>query len=147
MAVPVRAPLAQPGETRTIIAWTKEIGDPVSAGEPICEVETDKATVEIESQADGVLVAKLFDVGAEIPEDGPIAMVGKADEIGAADATIGPADAAPPEPGDAAPLRRNPPFRPNPPLHLRPLRHRRSRPRRAAWRFPRVRASGPRSCR
>ena len=100
MAVPVRAPLAQPGETRTIIAWTKEIGDPVSAGEPICEVETDKATVEIESQADGVLVAKLFDVGAEIPEDGPIAMVGDPDEIGAAE--IGTADAAA-EPGDAAP--------------------------------------------
>ena len=100
MAVPVRAPLAQPGETRTIIAWTKEIGDPVSAGEPICEVETDKATVEIESQADGVLVAKLFDVGAEIPEDGPIAMVGDPDEIGAAE--IGMADAAA-EPGDAAP--------------------------------------------
>ena len=100
MAVPVRAPLAQPGETRTIIAWTKEIGDPVSAGEPICEVETDKATVEIESQADGVLVAKLFDVGAEIPEDGPIAMVGDPDEIGAAE--IGMVDAAA-EPGDAAP--------------------------------------------
>jgi pyruvate dehydrogenase E2 component (dihydrolipoamide acetyltransferase) len=100
MAVPVRAPLAQPGETRTIIAWTKEIGDPVSAGEPICEVETDKATVEIESQADGVLVARLFDVGAEIPEDGPIAMVGDPDEIGAAE--IGMADAAA-EPGDAAP--------------------------------------------
>ena len=100
MAVPVRPPLAQPGETRTIIAWTREIGDPVSAGETICEVETDKATVEIESQADGVLVAKLFDVGAEIPEDGPIAMVGNPDEIGAAE-TIGAADDA--EPGDAAP--------------------------------------------
>ena len=100
MAVPVRAPLAQPGETRTIIAWTKEIGDPVSAGEPICEVETDKATVEIESQTDGVLVAKLFEVGAEIPEDGPIAMVGDPDEIEAAE--IGMADAAA-EPGDAAP--------------------------------------------
>ena len=99
MAVPVRPPLAQPGETRTIIAWTREIGDPVSAGETICEVETDKATVEIESQADGVLVAKLFDVGAEIPEDGPIAMVGNADEIGAAE-TTGAADAA--EPADAA---------------------------------------------
>ena len=84
MAVPVRPPLAQPGETRTIVAWTKEIGDPVSAGEPICEVETDKAAIAIESQADGVLVAQLFDVGAEIPEDGPIALVGSADEIGAA---------------------------------------------------------------
>ena len=97
MAVPVHPPLAQPGETRTVIAWTKEIGDLVSTGETICEVETDKATMEIESQADGVLVTKLFDVGAEIPEDGPIAMVGDLEEIGAK----GPAD--PPPPAVAAP--------------------------------------------
>ncbi len=107
MAVPVRPPLAQPGETRTIIAWTREIGDPVSSGETICEVETDKATVEIESQADGVLVAKLFDVGEEITEDGPIAMVGTAEEIGSteagvADADTKPADAAPPAPAEPA---------------------------------------------
>lgn len=113
MAVPVRPPLAQPGETRTIIAWTREIGDPVSAGDTICEVETDKATVEIESQADGVLVAKLFDVGAEIPEDGPIAMVGDAAEIGTTEAGVAeaaggvppsrPEPAAPPEPTAPAP--------------------------------------------
>lgn len=107
MAIPVRPPLAQPGETRTIIAWTREIGDPVSAGETICEVETDKATVEIESQADGVLVAKLFDVGEEIPEDGPIAMVGTAEEIGSTEAGVAetdtePADAAPPAPAEPA---------------------------------------------
>ena len=107
MAVPVRPPLAQPGETRTIIAWTREIGDPVSVGETICEVETDKATVEIESQADGVLVAKLFDVGEEIPEDGPIAMVGTAEEIGSTEAGVAeadtePADAAPPAPAEPA---------------------------------------------
>ncbi len=108
MAVPVRPPLAQPGETRTIIAWSKEIGDPVSAGEPICEVETDKATVEIESQAEGVLVAKLFEAGAEIPEDGPIALVGSAGEIGTADAAADPVAAAerrataPPSPAEPA---------------------------------------------
>lgn len=83
MAAPVRPPLAQPGEIRTIVSWAKEIGDPVVAGEVVCEVETDKATVEIESQADGVMVAKLFEVGDEIPEDGPIALVGDAGEIDA----------------------------------------------------------------
>lgn len=82
MAIPVRPPLAQPGETRTIVVWTKGVGDPVSAGETICEVETDKATVEIESQTGGVLVAQLFKVGEEIPEDGPIALVGDDSEIG-----------------------------------------------------------------
>ncbi len=83
MATQVRPPLAQPGETRTIIAWTKEIGDTVKSGETICEVETDKAAVEIESQTDGILVAQLFEVGDEIPEDGPIALIGDAGEIGA----------------------------------------------------------------
>ncbi len=142
MAVPVRPPLAQPGETRTIIAWAKEIGDPVSAGETICEVETDKATVEIESQADGVLVAKLFDVGAEIPEDGPIAMVGDAAEIGAAGAGTADADAE----HAATASRPHRPHRPRQqPRHRG--RHRRSRPRRAAWRSRRGRASGPPNCR
>ena len=112
MAVPVRPPLAQPGETRTIIAWTREIGDPVSAGETICEVETDKATVEIESQADGVLVAKLFDVGAEIPEDGPIAMVGDAAEIGTTEAGV--AEAVAEAPGRAPPSPAEPTAPPEP---------------------------------
>ena len=112
MAVPVRPPLAQPGETRTIIAWTREIGDPVSAGDTICEVETDKATVEIESQADGVLVAKLFDVGAEIPEDGPIAMVGDAAEIGTTEAGV--AEAAAGAPGGAPPSPAEPAAPPEP---------------------------------
>ena len=112
MAVPVRPPLAQPGETRTIIAWTREIGDPVSAGETICEVETDKATVEIESQADGVLVAKLFDVGAEIPEDGPIAMVGDAAEIGTTAAGV--AEAVAEAPGRAPPSPAEPTAPPEP---------------------------------
>ena len=112
MAVPVRPPLAQPGETRTIIAWTREIGDPVSAGETICEVETDKATVEIESQADGVLVAKLFDVGAEIPEDGPIAMVGDAAEVGTTEAGVAEGGAG--APGGATPSPAEPAAPPEP---------------------------------
>ena len=63
MAPQVRPPLAQPGETRTIIAWTKELGDTVNSGETIWEVETDKAEVEIECQTDGILVAKLCEFG------------------------------------------------------------------------------------
>ena len=35
MALPVRPPLAQPGETRTIVSWNKEIGDPVTSGEAL----------------------------------------------------------------------------------------------------------------
>ena len=39
----------------TLAAWLKNPGDPVTAGEPIAEVETDKTTVELEAPADGVL--------------------------------------------------------------------------------------------
>ncbi|MCL5986252.1 MAG: hypothetical protein M1371_06770 [Actinobacteria bacterium] len=38
-----------------IIAWKKKIGDPVKKGDVLLEIETDKANVEIESFADGVL--------------------------------------------------------------------------------------------
>ena len=39
----------------TLTAWLKNPGDPVTAGEPIAEVETDKTTVELEAPADGML--------------------------------------------------------------------------------------------
>ena len=54
--VEVRLPeLAEAMTSATLAAWLKEPGDPVTAGEPIAEVETDKTTVELEAPADGVL--------------------------------------------------------------------------------------------
>ena len=42
-------------DTGTLIAWLKGEGEPVAKGEPIMEIETDKATVEIEASASGIL--------------------------------------------------------------------------------------------
>ena len=54
--VEVRLPeLAEAMTSATLAVWLKSPGDPVTAGEPIAEVETDKTTVELEAPADGVL--------------------------------------------------------------------------------------------
>ena len=56
MPTEIRLPeLAESMSSATLTAWLKKVGDRVSAGEPIAEVETDKTTVELESPADGVL--------------------------------------------------------------------------------------------
>ncbi len=53
-------------ETGKLIAWRKKEGDRVSKGEPLLEVETDKAVVEVEAPADGIL-AGITAAGADIP--------------------------------------------------------------------------------
>lgn len=64
--VEVRLPeLADAMASATLTAWLKEPGDPVTAGEPIAEVETDKTTVELEAPADGVLADVRVAAGAE----------------------------------------------------------------------------------
>ena len=42
-------------ETGKLIAWRKKEGDRVTKGEPLLEIETDKAVVEVEAPADGIL--------------------------------------------------------------------------------------------
>ena len=56
MAVPVIMPkLEMAQETATVIEWLKQEGDQIEEGEPLLVVETDKATVEIESPTSGIL--------------------------------------------------------------------------------------------
>ena len=50
-----------------IVSWLKKIGDSVARGEPIAEVETDKATVEMESMRSGVLVEIVAAEGTDVP--------------------------------------------------------------------------------
>ncbi len=51
----------------TIVRWLKNVGDRVEYEEPIMEIETDKVTMESESPATGVLLAKYYDDGATVP--------------------------------------------------------------------------------
>ena len=62
-------------ETGKLIAWRKKEGEPVSKGEPLLEIETDKAVVEIEAPADGVLAGIKAAEGAEIPVGQTIAWI------------------------------------------------------------------------
>jgi dihydrolipoamide dehydrogenase len=50
-----------------LVRWLKEVGDRVERGDPIMEIETDKVTMESESPAAGVILARYFEEGAVIP--------------------------------------------------------------------------------
>ncbi|MFN3757939.1 MAG: pyruvate dehydrogenase complex dihydrolipoamide acetyltransferase [Algoriphagus aquaeductus] len=61
----------------TIAAWLKKVGDTVKSGEIIAEVETDKATMELESYEDGVLLYIGVEAGNSVAVDGVIAVIGE----------------------------------------------------------------------
>ncbi len=60
-------------ETGTVVRWLKQEGESIAAGEPLLEIETDKATVEIEALESGMLHRIIAGVGEEIPVGGVIA--------------------------------------------------------------------------
>jgi pyruvate dehydrogenase E2 component (dihydrolipoamide acetyltransferase) len=62
-------------EKGTLINWLKGEGQTVSKGEPLMEVETDKATVEIEAAASGILANVTAAAGDEVPVGQTIAMI------------------------------------------------------------------------
>ncbi len=61
----------------TIATWLKKVGDTVKSGEIIAEVETDKATMELESYEDGVLLYVGVEAGNSVAVDGVIAVIGE----------------------------------------------------------------------
>jgi pyruvate dehydrogenase E2 component (dihydrolipoamide acetyltransferase) len=67
-------------ETGKLLAWRKNEGDPVTKGEPLLEIETDKAVVEIEAPADGILAGIKAAAGADIPVGQTIAWIVAAGE-------------------------------------------------------------------
>lgn len=54
-------------ESGRVGKWLKSVGDRVARGEPLCEVETDKATIDIESMQAGTLVEITAQAGVEVP--------------------------------------------------------------------------------
>ena len=88
-------------ESVIIVEWRKEVGEQVNIGEALCEVETDKSTVEVEAEEAGILLARLFDVGDEVPVLGRFAVLGEEGEDVSALFTSGAADANESEPADA----------------------------------------------
>lgn len=59
-----------------IVRWSVKVGDTVKSGDILAEVETDKATMDMEVYAKGTVLQLLVEEGNAIPVDGPIAIVG-----------------------------------------------------------------------
>ena len=66
-------------EEGTIASWLKQVGDQVSSGDILAEVETDKATMELEAYEDGTLLHVGAEAGSSVPVDGVIAVIGEKD--------------------------------------------------------------------
>lgn len=67
-------------ESCIINEWLKKEGDSVKAGDPVCAVETDKATFEIEAPAEGTLLKHFFEEGDDVPVLTVIAAIGEEGE-------------------------------------------------------------------
>jgi pyruvate dehydrogenase E2 component (dihydrolipoamide acetyltransferase) len=104
MATQVIMPKLSPTmEEGQLSRWLKKEGDKVSMGEPLAEIDTDKATMEMQALGNGVLRKILIQEGESAPLGQLIAIIGEPDEdISALTAQSGssqsPKDAAPAEP-------------------------------------------------
>src|SRR5947209_8523678 len=98
----------------TMVRWVKKVGDKVNKGDIVAEIETDKATVEIEAFDSGVLLRTLADPGQTVPVGQPIATLGAAGES-VADAPAVDAQTAPEAPARPAQAKASPPRAAPPP--------------------------------
>src|SRR5450432_3483607 len=88
MAISVVMPaLEMAQETGKLVSWLKKEGDSVTKGEPLLEIETDKAVMEIESPGDGILTGVKIAPGVEVPVGRTIAWI------------LRPGESIPPEEG------------------------------------------------
>jgi pyruvate dehydrogenase E2 component (dihydrolipoamide acetyltransferase) len=81
MAISIVMPaLEMAQETGKLLAWRKNEGEQVTKGEPLLEIETDKAVVEVEAPGDGFLAGVTAQIGDEIPVGQTIAWLVKPGE-------------------------------------------------------------------
>jgi pyruvate dehydrogenase E2 component (dihydrolipoamide acetyltransferase) len=64
----------------TLVRWVKQVGESINKGDVLAEIETDKATVEVESSASGVVLQHIVDQGSVVPVSAPIAVIGEEGE-------------------------------------------------------------------
>ncbi len=82
----------------TIVSWLKKEGEAVSSGDMIAEIETDKATMEMEVFSDGVLIKQYAKAGDQVAVGDPIAAIGEKGEAAPEVAAAAPATDTEPEP-------------------------------------------------
>jgi pyruvate dehydrogenase E2 component (dihydrolipoamide acetyltransferase) len=105
MATEIKLPrLGQGMESGTIVKWLKKEGDAVEKGEPLYELDTDKVTQEVESDAGGVLLKIAIREG-EVPVGQTVAVIGEQGEEIAYEADAPSAKEEPETEGSRAPAR------------------------------------------
>lgn len=77
VVMPKLSPTMEEGQ---LARWLKKEGDKVSMGEPLAEIDTDKATMEMQALSNGVLRKILINEGDSAPLGQPIAIIGEPDE-------------------------------------------------------------------
>ncbi|HKG12020.1 MAG TPA: biotin/lipoyl-containing protein, partial [Pyrinomonadaceae bacterium] len=77
VVMPKLSPTMEEGQ---LSRWLKKEGDKVGVGEPLAEIDTDKATMEAQALAAGVLRKVLVGEGETVPLGTIIAIIGEADE-------------------------------------------------------------------
>ena len=92
--MPKLSPTMEEGQ---LSRWLKKEGDKVSMGEPLAEIDTDKATMEMQALSSGVLRKILVAEGESAPLGQPIAVIGEADEDISEFLQAGPAKQAAPK--------------------------------------------------
>jgi pyruvate dehydrogenase E2 component (dihydrolipoamide acetyltransferase) len=81
MADVIKMPKMSDTMTEGVLAkWHKKVGDKVKSGDVLAEVETDKATMDMESYWDGTLLFIGVEEGASVPVDAVMAVIGKEGE-------------------------------------------------------------------
>ena len=100
MAVEIKVPaLGESVTEATVARWLVKAGDAVAIDQPLCELETDKVTVEVNATIAGSIVDLAVEEGATVQVGGVLCHI----EAGAARAATKPAAAAAPKPAAAAP--------------------------------------------
>lgn len=81
MAKEITMPLLSPSMTEgTLVKWLKQEGDAVKSGEVLAEVETDKATMDLEAFDSGTIRKLLIEEGTRVPINARIGVIGEPDE-------------------------------------------------------------------
>jgi pyruvate dehydrogenase E2 component (dihydrolipoamide acetyltransferase) len=71
-----------------LVRWVKQVGENINKGDVLAEIETDKATVEVESSASGVVLQLIVDQGTLVSVNAPIAIIGNAGEVISAQSSV-----------------------------------------------------------
>lgn len=77
----VMPPLGDSSEAVVVSAWRKDEGDPVTKGDPLFEVETDKVTLDIEALGSGYVRCILVQAGEEAQVGDLLALIGELDDV------------------------------------------------------------------